>query len=100
MELPIKNYCINHRSFSLEVANYGTANGPICLQVWGDEGPEARLTINLPDFRLSKGEIFTKQSEITWNRPHLQAIGFENTGRVVNYGHFDAMAEVWKIKQK
>ena len=90
-------YSINNRKFSLEVARYGGPNGPIALQVWGDEGPETRLTVNLPDFQLNKGEIFTKQSEISWNRPHLEAIGFKNTGRVVNYGPFDAMAEIWKF---
>ena len=91
-------YSINNKKYSLEVARYGAADGPIALQVWGDCGPETRLTINLPDFTLGKGEIFTKQSDISWNKPHLEAIGFENTGRVVNYGPFDAMAQVWKFK--
>jgi len=98
MEISTKNYSINGRNFSLEVANYGTAKGSIALQVWGDEGPETRLTINLPEFTLGEGEIFTKQSDIHWNKQHLLAIGFENTGRVVNYGSYDSMAEVWKIK--
>ena len=90
-------YNIGEQRFSLHVMNYGSPKGPIALEAWGDEGPETRLTINLPDFKLNSGEIFTKKELLKWNKPHLEAIGFKPTGRSVNYGNFDAIAEIWKL---
>ena len=96
MNLP-ETYTIGQQTFRLQVMRYKTPMGPIALEVWGDEGPETRLTINLPEVSLSDGEILTKQSEIRWNKPHLEAIGFKPTGRTINYGYYDAMAEIWKL---
>ena len=98
MDLPTR-YKIGDRAFFLEIGNYRDADGPICIQVWGEMGPETRLTINLPDFSLNEGEIFTKDSDIKWNRPHLKTIGFKYTGRIVNYGPYDAKAQVWKFSK-
>ena len=98
------NYEINGKEFTLVVKRYyfssaGHVYEQPALEVWGSEGCECRLTVNLPgqgNVLLEAGQIFVKGSEISWTRPHLEAIGFKDTGRRVPYGNFDSVAQVWE----
>ncbi|QWE98123.1 MULTISPECIES: hypothetical protein [unclassified Cupriavidus] len=71
-------------------------NGRIAIQLWADEGPYARLNVNLPDEAFADDEI-----AINWDlddsvlKSILDLNKFQETDRVVRSGH--AVCTVWKV---
>lgn len=92
-------YQIGSSEFHLELKTYVKEDGPIAIQVWGEFGPEVRLTINLPEFMdiLEDNQIFVKHDQIKYARPHLEALGFVDTNKRVMYGNYSSVAEVWEL---
>ena len=71
-------------------------NGRIALQLWSEDGPYARLNMNLPDEELAEDEI-----AINWDlddsllKKILGLNKFQDTDRVARSGH--AVCPIWKV---
>ena len=79
-------------SYDVHLHKTKYSNGRTALQLRGDEGLVATVTVNLPDEKLEEGEIFVK----TWseNEPMLEFLKgnkiAEDTGKRVPTGYVEA----------
>lgn len=85
----------------LRVGQYPT--GRMAVIVLGPQGPECKLTFNLPDEKLPSDEaFFVHRQTLQHSRHVLEALierGIIAPTRyaAVPYGDFDAVAEIWQI---
>ena len=93
-------YTLNGNTYSLEVLTpVGKDDGPVRIQVHGPHGPEVTLTQYIEEYSWSfpQHQILTKGSMLKYSRPHLEAIGFVNTGLQLPVGPYDAFVELWQF---
>ena len=99
-ELDGREYTVGDETYTVNVGQYyGTKNGPVTIQIWGEYGPVCRLTVNLEKemHRLKENEIFVKGSELPFTKSHLAALGFVMTEDCAIYGPFLSVANIWEI---
>ena len=93
-----KEYVLNGNTYTARYGKYN--NGYTGIEVWGDRGPEAKLTLYPNDALmqlLTSNQVYVKQDMIQYNRPHLEVLGYKDTGKRFNYGSFNSVAQVWQL---
>jgi hypothetical protein len=93
-------YWNNGRAFVLLGGQYSSGHGAI--QVYGDEGPELKLTVNLSECddvpELHEASFFARVEEVALHRIKLLRMGlFAAYGNFVSAGYVQEYAQRWRF---